>query len=140
MRHRGIEVYFVRQLLDETIRQKEARAWLLDRRVRPEIVGVGLAEELHPALMEMDAEKLSNHLIGGINVRELPFKLPASLAGAMQPDEFVIRPLPNQLFTRDPSAWIYGGVTIHPMYWPARRQEALKIGRASCRERVCQYV
>src|SRR3546814_15658649 len=45
----------------------------------------------------------------------------------MQPDEFVIRPLPNQLFTRDPSAWIYGGVTIHPMYWPARRQEALNM-------------
>lgn len=127
MRHRGIEVYFVRQLLEETIRQKEARKWLLDRRVRPEIVGVGLAEELHPALMAMDAEKLSNHLIGGMNVAELPFKLPAGLAGVMAPSDFVLRPLPNQLFTRDPSAWIYGGVAIHPMYWPARRQEALNM-------------
>jgi len=127
MRHRGIEVYFVRQLLEEALRDKKGRKWLLDRRVRPETIGVGLAEELHPALMEMNAEKLSNHLIGGMNVSELPFKLPAGLSGVMEPNDFVIRPLPNQLFTRDPSAWIYGGVTIHPMFWPARRQEALNM-------------
>ncbi len=127
MRHRDVDVYFVRELLEETMRDLEARKWLLDRRARPEIVGVGIASELHPALMEMDANKLSNHLIGGINVTELPFQLPPSLSGVMAADEFVIRPLPNQLFTRDPSAWVGGGVMIHPMYWPARRQEALNM-------------
>ena len=37
---------------------------------------------------------------------------------------FVLPPLPNTLFTRDSSCWIYGGVSINPMYWPARRLEA----------------
>ena len=37
---------------------------------------------------------------------------------------FVLPPLPNPLFTRDSSCWIYGGVSINPMYWPARRREA----------------
>lgn len=125
MRHRGIEVYHVRELLEETIRSKKARRWLLDIRINENTVGVGMAEELHAAMMEMDAYKLSVHLIGGINRSELPFKPSGMLGKLLEPDEFVIPPLPNQLFTRDPSAWIYGGVTLHPMYWPVRRQETL---------------
>lgn len=127
MRHRGIEVFFVRELLEETMRSPEARQWLLDRRVREEIVGVGLAGDLYAALMEMDAETLSNHLIGGMNVAELPFnpRLPVGLV--MEPHDFVLPPLPNQLFTRDPSAWVYNGLTLHPMFWAARRQETLNM-------------
>ena len=34
-------------------------------------------------------------------------------------------PIPNTLFQRDPSCWIYGGVTCNPMYWPARQPETL---------------
>ena len=45
----------------------------------------------------------------------------------MTADDFVLRPLPNSYFTRDPSAWIYGGVVVNPMYWPARRLEALNV-------------
>jgi len=127
MRHRGIDVYFVRELLEESMRDMEARKWLLDRKIRPEIIGIGLAADLHPALMEMDAEKLSNHLVGGMNLAEVPFQVPVGLTDVMEPHDFVIQPLPNQLFTRDPSAWVYGGVAIHPMYWPARRQEALNM-------------
>jgi arginine deiminase len=45
----------------------------------------------------------------------------------MEPDDFVLRPLPNSYFTRDSSAWIYGGVVVNPMYWPARRLEAINV-------------
>ena len=127
MRYRGIEVFFVRELLEETIRDMEARRWILERKIRPEIVGFGYYQELLPAMMEMEAEKLSNHLIGGMNGVELPFEVPASVSHLMDPDRFVLQPLPNQLFTRDPSAWVYGGVTLHPMRWPARRQETLNM-------------
>ena len=49
-----------------------------------------------------------------------------SLIGAALDDTsaFVLPPLPNTLFTRDSSCWIYDGVSINPMYWPARRREA----------------
>src|SRR5690606_35922352 len=43
------------------------------------------------------------------------------------PGFFVLPPVPNTLFQRDPSCWIYNGVTINPMYWPARRREALNM-------------
>jgi arginine deiminase len=43
----------------------------------------------------------------------------------MAPSDFVLNPLPNTLFTRDSSCWIGNGVTLNPMYWPARREETL---------------
>ena len=39
--------------------------------------------------------------------------------------EFLLPPIPNTLFQRDPSCWIYNGVTCNPMYWPARKPESL---------------
>ncbi len=125
MRHRGIEVYLFRELLEETMRDMAAREWLLNLRISENVVGVGIAQDLHAWLMEMDAYQLSVHLIGGISRAELPFEPNGMLAKLLEPQEFVLAPLPNQLFTRDPSAWIYGGVTLHPMFWPARRQETL---------------
>ena len=40
---------------------------------------------------------------------------------------FVLPPLPNTLFMRDSSCWIYNGVSVNPMYWPARRREAFNM-------------
>jgi arginine deiminase len=34
-------------------------------------------------------------------------------------------PLPNTLYTRDTTCWLYGGVTLNPLYWPARHHETL---------------
>ena len=39
----------------------------------------------------------------------------------------MLPPLPNTLFTRDSSCWIFGGVSINPMFWPARRLEAFNV-------------
>ena len=48
-------------------------------------------------------------------------------AAVDDPSTFILPPLPNTLFTRDSSCWIYGGVSINPMYWPARRREAVNM-------------
>lgn len=127
LRARGIEVYHVRELLEETLRDPVARKWLLDLRITENIIGVGMAQDLHACLTEMEAYQLSVHLIGGISRAELPFEPSGMLGRLLEPQDFVLAPLPNQLFTRDPSAWIYGGVTLHPMFWPARRQETLNM-------------
>src|SRR2546425_1150540 len=44
---------------------------------------------------------------------------------ALGATDFVIPPVPNTLFQRDPSCWIYDVVTCNPMYWPARKSETL---------------
>ena len=57
---------------------------------------------------------------------ELPFR-PSGLAAAADPQALVIAPLPNHLFTRDTSCWVYGGVSVNHMAYPARRREAVHL-------------
>ena len=47
------------------------------------------------------------------------------LADAFGGTDFIVPPVPNTLFQRDPSCWIYNGVTVNPMFWPARKPETL---------------
>ncbi|HUA77917.1 MAG TPA: arginine deiminase [Acetobacteraceae bacterium] len=127
LRERGVEVLEFGALLAETLEQAEAREWLLERRVNAETVGFDLVDELTAWLREMPATALATFLVGGIARAELPF-VPLGLTGrSLAPHDFVLPPLPNQLFTRDSSCWIGSGVSINAMYWPARRPEALNI-------------
>src|SRR6266699_6327486 len=127
MRARGVEVLLVSELLTGTMRDPEARKWLLDRKVTPNELGLTLSQELRAWLSEMDTAQLSTYLTGGLTFREMPGDFKAMEVMVAQPHDFVLPPLPNQLFTRDTSCWIYNGVTLNPMYWPARRQETLNI-------------
>ena len=73
----------------------------------------------------MPAVELADRLIGGITYDELPFASAALSAQVPALDGFVLAPLPNHLFTRDTSAWIYDGVSINAMAKPARRRESI---------------
>ena len=142
LRSRGVEVLYLETLLAETMALPEARQWMLDRAVTPFTVGAGMSDEARAYLDEVDPVVLADHLIGGLTAREAMALLKGKGDGAvgtgalakgslvvssMLPDDFVLRPLPNSYFTRDPSAWLYGGVVVNPMYWPARRLEALNV-------------
>ena len=127
LRERGVGVRDQGEMLADVLAIPAARQWLLDRRVNGGTVGVDLVDEMRGWLDEMPAAELARFLVGGVARAELAFT-PAGLAGrTMAPQDFVLPPLPNQLFTRDSSCWIYGGVTINGMYWPARRPEALNL-------------
>jgi arginine deiminase len=127
MRSRGIDVVLVSDLLTETMKDPEARKWLLDRKVTANEHGVMFSQELRGWLSEMDAADLAIYLIGGLLVRELPPEFKSFAKLIAEPTDFVLVPLPNQLFTRDTSCWIYNGVSLNPMFWPARRQETLNV-------------
>jgi arginine deiminase len=127
MRERGVEVLLLHELLAQTLEDGEAREWLLSRRVRPEEVTVMFTEPLKAWLSEMPAEELATRLTGGITVLELPNEIKSAIGPALSQTDFVLPPLPNQLFTRDTSAWLYGGVTLNPMFWPARQLETLNV-------------
>ncbi len=124
---REVTVHRFADLLNETMAIPQARDWLLDRRIDASIVGCDMVDDLRKWLDEMSPEDLATALIGGIARAELPYQ-PAGLAGrTLLPQDFVIPPLPNQLFTRDSSCWIYNAVSINAMYWPARRPETVNI-------------
>lgn len=125
MRNEGVEVLDVNVLLAETLETKEGRAFVLDHRINADQVGVGMIAELRGWMEELPGTKLAEYLLGGLAEDDLPFK-PTGLFGSyLGHHGFILPPLPNALFTRDNSAWIYGGVTVNPMYWPARRPETL---------------
>ena len=127
MRGAGVEVLLLHDLLTETMADAGAREWLLSRRLRPEEVTAVFSRELTTWMTEMPADELATRLTGGVTASELPGEMGSLVQRAMRPGDFVLAPLPNHLFTRDTSAWIYGGVSINPMYWPARQKESLNI-------------
>jgi arginine deiminase len=127
MRGRGVEVLLFHDLLAETLDRDDARDWVLQRRIRPEEVTALFAQEITAWMQQMPGDELATHLTGGVMIQQLPEDIVTAIGRAMRPTDFVLAPLPNHLFTRDNSAWIYGGVSLNHMYWPARQHESLNV-------------
>ncbi len=134
MRSRGVEVFYVQQLLTETLEASEAaRTRLIERVSGAYTVGWSASDEFRDMLAGLKPDVLAKHIIGGMTIAESGLDMAkigeVSLGAAAADDEnyFLLPPLPNSLFTRDSSCWIYGGVSVNPMYWPARRREALNM-------------
>ncbi|MFE6910543.1 arginine deiminase [Streptomyces erythrochromogenes] len=126
---RGVEVIELNDLLTETMAIPEAKNWLLDRKIVPNEVGLGLVEDTRAFLDSIAPRALAEYLIGGLSTADLPddFRSPyVTLAReATGAREYLMPPLPNTLYTRDTTCWLYGGVTLNPLYWPARHGETL---------------
>jgi arginine deiminase len=126
---RGTEVVELHQVLAQTMDVPGAKSWLLDRKVTINEVGLGLVNETRSYLDGLDSIQLARYLIGGLSTRDLPKDLrPGYFALTREShgvNEYLMPPLPNTLFTRDTTCWIYAGLTLNPMYWPARHDETL---------------
>ena len=124
MLERGVRVLEMHDLLAQTLEQKEGRRWILDRKITANTIGPMGLGAVRTWLDEMPASELAGLLIGGIAAGEIPFP-PFADFSDYDPHGLWIPPLPNTLYTRDTTSWIYGGVTLNPMFWPARCQETL---------------
>ncbi|MGR5178209.1 arginine deiminase [Vibrio parahaemolyticus] len=123
LRSQDVEVLLLHDLLVETLAVPEAKAWLLNTQISDFRYGPIFAGELRNYLAELDDDPLASILLGGLAYSELPIKTPSILQKMSRPLDFVIEPLPNHLFTRDTSCWVYGGVSLNPMMKPARQRE-----------------
>jgi arginine deiminase len=138
MRDRGVEVFYHVDLLGEALAASDdARRNVIELVASEYTVGWSLVDEARDFLSKMKPDVLAKHLVGGLTVGEMvaggfdlmKFKKVSLGAAAVSNDMgyFVIPPVPNTLFQRDPSCWIYNGVTVNPMFWPARRRESLNM-------------
>ncbi|MGY1745482.1 arginine deiminase [Blastococcus sp. SYSU D00695] len=129
MRDRGVEVLELHDLLTETMAVPGAKDWLLDRKVTADQVGLGLVDPTRAFLESLDDRRLAEFLVGGLATVDLPGDYrPGYVALARESTgvrEYLMPPLPNTLYTRDTTCWVYGGVTLNPLYWPARHDETL---------------
>ncbi|MDT8369080.1 MAG: arginine deiminase [Longimicrobiales bacterium] len=126
LRDRGVEVRYLHDLLAGVLALPEGRSWVLDHRVGRAEQGA-LASELRAALDEIDPPTLAAHLIGGMTLAEAPVREKGLVGAALDSNAFLLPPLPNHLFTRDPSSWIGGGVAVSSMAHPARVRETVHL-------------
>jgi arginine deiminase len=134
LRGRGVEVFYAHELLGETLAaSEEARRKLIEAVASPYTVGWSLCDEVRDFLSKLEPATLAKHLIGGLTASEADLDWKglgqvSPIAAALDdPGTFVLPPLPNTLFMRDSSCWIFDGVSVNPMYWPARRRESLNM-------------
>jgi arginine deiminase len=126
LRDRGVQVHYFGQLLGETLELPEGRAFVLDRICTPELLGPALAGPVRRLFDDLDGHALAGYLVGGVVKTDLHPARPHSLTWElMHADDLVLPPLPNHLFQRDNSCWIYRGVSVNPMAKPARQRETL---------------
>ncbi|HVA51941.1 MAG TPA: arginine deiminase [Acidimicrobiales bacterium] len=126
LRERGVLVHYYGELLAETLALPEGRAYVLDRLCTPESFGPSLVAPVRRLFEDLDGAQLAELLVGGVLKADLHPQRARSLKwDVLKGDDFVLAPLPNHLFQRDNSCWIYGGVTINPMAMPARQRETL---------------
>ncbi len=127
LRERGVEVLYLFDLLVEALDVPAARELVLDGALRPKAIGPTLAGRLRAHLGEMPSAELAEVLTGGLARDELPSG--GGLVECMTaPSQFIIRPLPNLLFTRDSSVWVDDRVAVTQPAMSARRRESTVTG------------
>ncbi|MEU6083863.1 arginine deiminase [Streptomyces sp. NPDC047108] len=128
LRELGVEVHLFGDLLAESLEVPEARRLVLDRVFDEKEYGPLATDHLRAAFEHLPISELVEALIGGMTKREFLERHPEPVSvrfHVMEMDDFLLAPLPNHLFTRDTSAWVYDGVSINAMRWPARQRETV---------------
>ncbi len=128
LRDRGVTVHLFGDLLTEALDIPAARKLILDRVFEEKEYGPLATDHLRAAFETLTSGDLAEALVGGMTKREFLDRHaePVSVRfHVMDLDDFLLNPLPNHLFTRDTSAWIYDGVSINAMKWPARQRETV---------------
>lgn len=123
LRAEGIVVHLFSDLLAQTLADPAVRGALIEEVVTADSCGVELVERVRDHLVSMDSQDLATVLTGGVTVAEVPGAREGFVGGVLGPRAFLVPPLPNTVFTRDPSAWIGEGLVLSPMHAPARQAE-----------------
>ena len=126
---RGVDVVELRDVLAATLDVPGARDWVLDRKIEPNHVGIGLVDGTRAYLDSLPSGELAELLIGGMATQDLPADFRSGHVALVREStgarEYLMPPLPNTLYTRDTTCWLYGGLTMNPLFWPARKDETL---------------
>jgi len=125
MRGRGVEVVYAQDLFAEALADDEAKRWVLRHMLNERMIGVAAASHASGIVDAMTTDEIAEFLISGVVPKELGIAGVELYYESVDPASLTLAPLPNFIFQRDPSSWIYGGVTINPMAKPARRYESM---------------
>jgi len=126
LRSHDVEVLYLTDLLRETLALADARAQIIESTTASLRLGDSLREHLTGLLSELDSAALAEVLTAGLRNDEVSHR--SIVTTLLQPEDFVIEPLPNLLFTRDSSFWLPGHVVVTSLAMPARARETQLTG------------
>jgi arginine deiminase len=126
MTDRGVEVLEAETLLAEALDAPGARDWLFEHLLNERQVGVTAATRAQEWASAAKSADVADFLIGGVSRQDVHQNVGLVWLSA-DPNSMLLPPLPNFLFQRDPSCWIFNGVTLNPMTKPARKPESMLV-------------
>ena len=128
MQGQGVEVVYLEDLTAEVLKNPEKK----EQFVREFIAEGGASatkvrEQLYEYLMNIaDEKELVLKTMSGIRASELNVKMSCPLVSLVKKEsQFLLDPIPNLYFTRDPFACIGNGVSLNYIYSRTRRRETL---------------
>ena len=129
LKEHGVEVVYLSELTAQTLEGNDAlrRQFVADFIHRSGCVADSYREELTEVLLSLPtARELVCKTMIGVRFDELPQRGGGSLS-SLRSDRthFVLDPIPNLYFTRDPFASIGRGVSLHHMYSVTRNRETI---------------
>lgn len=122
LRGRGVEVLYLTDLLTQTLESDRARHHAITSALSGLHLGDTLRDHLASALHQASPADLTTHLVAGIRNDEIRGGQ-GLVTALLAPDDFVVNPLPNLVFTRDSSVWIGHRIAITSLAMRARARE-----------------
>lgn len=129
LRDNGCEVYYIEDLLAETIKTSAA---LKESLVETFIAEAGhkayfMRDKLQAFLLDIaDEHALVDTMIKGLTSKEVEHREISPLSALLEEDnEFILDPIPNLYFSRDAFSFIGNGVSLNRMYSFTRQRETL---------------
>jgi len=127
LKDNNVEVLYLEELAAEAIGEEAVRNNLIDEFIKEaNIVGYGSAEALKECFSKFNNKELIDTMMGGVRKNEIPNYKNKSLEDMIDIDyPFILDPMPNLYFTRDPFATIGNGITLNHMRTDTRNRETL---------------
>ena len=128
MENEGVEVVYLERLAAEAIDAGKAHEEFVDEWISESgIVSEGVKVIIKEKLLEMDTFEMVLKTMEGFKRSEIDSDhFSSSLADLMESDyPFLVDPMPNLYFTRDPFATMGNGVSINKMYAVTRNRETI---------------
>ena len=129
LRDNGAEVVYLRDLVEETLAEPDVRRELTEQFLdEAGLENHRIREILQDYFAEMDNGALVDTMMAGVRKSDIRGFETGKLADylSFRSDEypFLIDPMPNLYFTRDPFATIGTGVSLHRMHTVTRNPES----------------
>ncbi|MFJ1627424.1 arginine deiminase [Marinilactibacillus psychrotolerans] len=128
LKDNGAQVYYLEKLAAEAIEHSHSKEKIVQQFINEsDIHEIDIANELSNYLFSMDTQSMVDKIMSGIRNDEVDIHS-TSLAWSADHQKkslFLMQPMPNLYYTRDPANILGGGISINNMTYTARKRESL---------------